>query len=227
MRQNSPLSCGTHPINSMTLAVIIALGTCLFLPPASVASPQDAQAQQNEPAAQPAQTPQPPNPDVPPEKPAPPSATQPSSTQPSATQEKSCPSGETASDKSCKTKKQSKKSKAAKDATPAPAAQAPPSDAPKVVIKEGSTPEPTVQLSQGMPENQIPPQKKTTDLLSDTDVNLKKISAHQLNASQQDVVTQIHTYIDQAKAAVSAGDEQRGHLLANKAYLLSEELLKR
>jgi hypothetical protein len=211
----------------MTLAVIIALGACLLSPPATTAMPQDPQQPQSEPTTSQTQSAPPSKSDAPEEKRAQPSTPQPPTAQPSPAQEKPPASSEAPADKSTKTKK-SKKGKTAKETTPPPPAPAPPSDAPKVVVKEGSTPEPTVQLSQGMSEDQISKQKQTTeDLLSNTDENLKKIAALQLNASQQDMVAQIHTYMDQAKAAVSAGDVQRGHNLANKARLLSEDLLKR
>jgi len=227
MPENGRLGYPMHPIYRMTLAVIIVLGSCLVSSTAT-AVPQDAQKPDSEAATPQSQVPPPSNPDAPAEKQAQPSTSQPATTQPAATQEKPPSSSETPADKSTKKKKQSKKGKTAKETSPPPPAQASPSDAPKVVVKEGSTPEPTVQLSQGMSEDQISNQKQTTEqLLSSTDENLKKISAQQLNASQQDMVKQIYTYMDQAKAAVSAGDVQRGRNLAYKARLLSDDLLKR
>lgn len=68
--------------------------------------------------------------------------------------------------------------------------------------------------------------QNTTQLLAATDTNLKQISSRQLNPSQQDSVSQIRKYIEQAKAAEQAGDVQRAHNLASKALLLSDDLAK-
>jgi len=59
-----------------------------------------------------------------------------------------------------------------------------------------------------------------------TDENLKKIEGRQLTASQQDMVNQVKEFIDQSKKAVATGHLERGHNLAQKAHLLSEELVK-
>jgi hypothetical protein len=54
---------------------------------------------------------------------------------------------------------------------------------------------------------------------------LKKIAGTQLTANQQDMVNQIHQFMDQSKSAVTAGDLERARTLAWKAQLLSEELV--
>jgi hypothetical protein len=66
--------------------------------------------------------------------------------------------------------------------------------------------------------------ESTNQLLATSDANLKKVSGRPLNASQQDTVKQIKSYIDQAKNAAKAGDAQRAYNLAVKANLLSAEL---
>ena len=104
-------------------------------------------------------------------------------------------------------------------ATP-PAAPCPPA---KIVVNNGSSPEPSIQLTG--PE--APHQNDTAaQLLATTDDNLKKIAALQLTASQQEMVSQIHQFVDQSKAAVTAGDAGRARMLALKAQTLSEELTK-
>ena len=61
---------------------------------------------------------------------------------------------------------------------------------------------PAVQLAPGVSDEQASSQRQsTTQLLATTDTNLKQISARQLNASQQDSVSQIRKYMEQAKAA--------------------------
>ncbi|MGA8152271.1 MAG: hypothetical protein WB952_15065 [Terriglobales bacterium] len=92
-------------------------------------------------------------------------------------------------------------------------------------MRNGSTTDPTVAISPGLSEQQISQQMKKTDqLLAAADANLKVISGRQLSASQQDTVTQIKSFIEQAKTASSSGDVQRAYNLANKANLLSVDL---
>jgi hypothetical protein len=96
----------------------------------------------------------------------------------------------------------------------------------KVVVKNGGTAEPAVQLSPPLSEEQASHQRENTDgLLATTDSNLKQMSAHSLTPGQQDTVAQIRSYMQQAKAASSAGDLERAYNLAFKARLLSDELL--
>jgi hypothetical protein len=68
--------------------------------------------------------------------------------------------------------------------------------------------------------------QNTTQLLAATDANLKQISSRAMNSSQQDSISQIRKYMEQAKAAEQAGDVQRAHNLASKALLLSDDLVK-
>jgi hypothetical protein len=105
---------------------------------------------------------------------------------------------------------------------------APPSDPPeKVVVRDGSTAEPTVKLSPPMSQKQSSTQLRNTDnLLAGTESNLKQISGRTLNSAQQETVKQIHSYMDQARKAVSDGDLDRGRNLAFKAHLLSDDLVK-
>jgi hypothetical protein len=138
------------------------------------------------------------------------SSSQPVSPQPDSTAKKPAATNHT--------KKRRRKHKPA----PAPAA-----GASKTVVPNGSTPDPKVQIAPSLTAEQASHQRQnTTQLLASTDANLKKISTRQLSPSQQDVVKQIHTYMEQAKAAEDAGDLQRARNLAYKAQLLSHELLK-
>lgn len=97
----------------------------------------------------------------------------------------------------------------------------------KVVVRNGSTSDPTVQLSPGLSKGQASNHiQDVNELLAGTEANLKQISGRTLNATQQDTVKQIHLYMEQARAAVEAGDLERGHNLAFKAHLLSDDLVK-
>ncbi len=98
---------------------------------------------------------------------------------------------------------------------------------PKVVVRDGGTAEPTVKLKGGGSPEQASQQRFTTDQLAQaTDANLKKITELSLTPSQQEIVGQIKQFMEKSKAAVAAGDLERGHNLAMKAHLLSDELLK-
>ena len=97
----------------------------------------------------------------------------------------------------------------------------------KKVIRDGGTADPTVHLAPGVSDEQASRQRQsTTELLATTDSNLKQLAARQLNVTQQDSVSQIRKYMEQAKTAEDAGDVQRAQNLASKALLLSDDLVK-
>jgi hypothetical protein len=96
-----------------------------------------------------------------------------------------------------------------------------------VVIHDGGTTEPAIQLTGGASGGEQQSKERSTDqLLASTEDNLKKIGGRQLTSAQQETVTQIHQFMEQSKAAVAVKDMDRGHTLALKANLLSEELTK-
>ena len=97
----------------------------------------------------------------------------------------------------------------------------------KKIVHDGGTTEPAIQLLGGPGGAQASHQRDTTDqLLGSVENNLKQVAGRQLNTSQQEMVNQIEQFIQQSKAAVAAGDVERGHNLAMKAHLLSAELVK-
>jgi hypothetical protein len=98
---------------------------------------------------------------------------------------------------------------------------------PKIVVHDGGTTEPAIQLVGGAGGEKAAGQRSTTDqLVGSTEENLKKISGRQLDSNQLEMLKQIQQFLDQSKAAVAAGDMERGHNLAMKARLLSDELAK-
>ncbi|MGD1023950.1 MAG: hypothetical protein ABR880_14285 [Candidatus Sulfotelmatobacter sp.] len=112
-------------------------------------------------------------------------------------------------------------------ATDAKSTAVKPCQPPIVVIKNGGSKEPTVQLKGDATAEQASQERSTTEqLTAATEENLKKIAERQLSSSQQDVVNQIKDFLEQAKKAIAAGDLERGRNLAMKARLLSDELLK-
>jgi len=101
-----------------------------------------------------------------------------------------------------------------------------PCSPPKKVVRNGGSEEPTIQLIGGSPAQQASRQRSTEQLTAATEENLKKIAERQLSPSRQEMVNQVKQFMDQSKIAVAAGDLERGHNLAQKAHLLSEELVK-
>jgi hypothetical protein len=97
---------------------------------------------------------------------------------------------------------------------------------PKKVVRDGGSSEPKVQLTGGTTAERASEKSSTEQLEAATQKNLKKAEARELSPSQREIVTQIKQFLEQSKAAVTAGDLERGHNLALKANLLSEELVK-
>lgn len=95
----------------------------------------------------------------------------------------------------------------------------------KIIVKNGGSDEAPVEL-----KGDTPAAKASSDLLNTEQLhlvtvdNLKKIEGRQLTENQQEMVNQIKQFMDQSKAAVADGDLERGHNLAMKARLLSDEL---
>lgn len=96
----------------------------------------------------------------------------------------------------------------------------------KVVVRNGSTSEPTSKLAPTVPTNIAAQQAVVTEqLLTAAENNLKQATTRRLDAEQIAVVEQIRNYIGQSRAATKSGDVQRGHNLAVKARLLSDDLV--
>ncbi len=108
-----------------------------------------------------------------------------------------------------------------------PAAKTPgPCTPSKVVVRQGGTSEPSIQLAGGPADQTAHQRDIANQILGSADANLKKIAGHQLSSNQQDMVNQIRQFMDQSKAAIDSGDLERAHTLAWKAQVLSEELVK-
>ena len=87
----------------------------------------------------------------------------------------------------------------------------------------GST-EPSVQLKGAADEQQQ--RQSTEQIAAATEDNLKKIAGRPLDTGQQQTLSQVKQFMEQSKAAIAEGDVERGHDLAMKARLLSDELIK-
>lgn len=205
------------------------LGTFLWLlrPPGSTAPAahaiafwQAVQPQQNEPNASSQQSsaaPQPPDQQETPAKPAPQPPTAASPLCPQNSQPGSTVKADCTPQKANGARTRKHKTHAAE----VPAATGPT----KTVVRNGGTPEPTIDLSPRVSQQQTSHQlEETNQRLAAADANLKKIAGRQLSASQQDTLKQIKSYLVEAKAAKDGGDVQRAYNLAVKANLLSAEL---
>jgi len=96
----------------------------------------------------------------------------------------------------------------------------------KTVVRKGSTSDPTAVLTPGATTETNYSRQTTADLLAATDANLKQAKSRSLNPNQVETVNQIQLFVERANAAMKEGDLDRGHNLALKANLLSDDLVK-
>jgi hypothetical protein len=78
------------------------------------------------------------------------------------------------------------------------------------------------QLSPG---DQATYERKTNDDIAVAERNLQQAGGRQLSASQQDIAEKIRSFVDQSREASKAADWTRAQNLAEKARLLSVELV--
>jgi hypothetical protein len=106
----------------------------------------------------------------------------------------------------------------------------PPTHKPKKSEPATEQPEPAhpdaPQMSpQLSPNDQAAYERKTNEDLSVADKNLESATGHQLNAAQKDLDEKIRSFVSQSRDASKAGDWARAQNLAQKARLLSVELV--
>ena len=98
----------------------------------------------------------------------------------------------------------------------------------KVVVRHGSVDEPTAQIVTGMPPEEANRLRQHAEqLLKSSEETLKGADQRGFDAQQAETVSQIHNYMEGARLALKEGDVSRGHTLALKAGLLTNDLLKR
>jgi hypothetical protein len=97
----------------------------------------------------------------------------------------------------------------------------------KIVVREGGAREPAGQIAPGITPSEATRQRQNADqMLVYTDGQLKVLAERTLNARQQETVAQIRNYADGARSALKEGDVRRANTLAQKAYLLADDLVK-
>jgi hypothetical protein len=98
----------------------------------------------------------------------------------------------------------------------------------KVVVRHGGTTEALPQMAPVAPQHQDSVERrKSGQLLTATETNLKSLVGKMLTAEQQAAVAQVRQFMEQSRAALDAGDLTQGYNLAEKANVLSEELNKK
>lgn len=95
----------------------------------------------------------------------------------------------------------------------------------KTIVKQGGTTEPAIQLVGAPGGTSSVQERDTSQKLQSTEDNLKKMESEKLDSNQQDMIKQIRQFMHESKTATAAGDLERASTLADKAKLLSEELL--
>ncbi len=133
-------------------------------------------------------------------------------------------------------------------ATPPPPIPAPPPSSPSVAIpattpvpaprrpseaqssgegdSESATRKPALQITPELsPGDQASYERKTADDLAVAEKNLGQANGKQLSAAQQDLVAKITSFASESRDASKSGDWARAQNLAQKARLLSVELL--
>jgi hypothetical protein len=107
------------------------------------------------------------------------------------------------------------------------AASAPNGAPHKIVVREGGASEPAALIAPGMTPAEATHQRHNAEqLLGATDDKLKRLAGRTLDAKQQETVGQIRNYMEGARSALKEGDVRRANTLAQKAHLLSEDLVK-
>jgi hypothetical protein len=103
----------------------------------------------------------------------------------------------------------------------------PPETPRKVVVREGGAREPAEQIVPGLSPAEAARQRQNAEQwLNSTDRELKQLPERSLNPEQQETIGQIRNYMDGAHQALREGDVRRASTLAEKAHLLSDDLVK-
>jgi len=101
-----------------------------------------------------------------------------------------------------------------------------PPPAPETTTPQPTQPAPDASINAPMTNQQAERQRQqTSNLLGAAESNLTNIR-RALNVDEQNMVAQIRNYIAQSRKAMTDGDLERAYNLANKANLLSSELVK-
>ncbi len=118
------------------------------------------------------------------------------------------------------------------DAGPATAPASPPANNTVAVAHPPAnpapeTPPPDKAIAADVSSAQLNQQKQTTaQLLETTEKTLGGLN-HTLSHDEEEIVTQVRSYVAQSRKATTDGDFERAYNLATKAHLLSDALIKK
>jgi hypothetical protein len=103
-----------------------------------------------------------------------------------------------------------------------------PNGAPRqIVVREGGASEPAAQIAPDIPPAEAARERQNAEQwLGTADDQLKRLATRTLDERQQETVGQIRNYMDGARSALKEGDVRRASTLAEKAQLLSDDLVK-
>jgi neural Wiskott-Aldrich syndrome protein len=108
---------------------------------------------------------------------------------------------------------------------PAPPPHKQSAEPPTTETPEQSRP-PAPQISPGLsPNDQATYKNKTDEDISVAEKNLQQSADKRLSAAQNDLVEKIKSFVSQSREAIKADDWARAQNLAQKARVLSEELV--
>ena len=102
--------------------------------------------------------------------------------------------------------------------TPAPAPTPEPTPAP-------AKPAPPTITQRISPAQEAELRSQTEKSIAEAETNLRQASGHQLNDVQRDMAEKIRNFLTQAREAGDQPDWNRAHILADKARLLSVDLV--
>jgi hypothetical protein len=107
-----------------------------------------------------------------------------------------------------------------------PATQAPKNCPPeKTIVRQGGIAEQSIQLAGGSAGDQAQKKDAASQMIAATEQNLNKLTGRQLSNAERESVIQIRQFVEQSRAALTAGNLERAQTLAWKAKLLSEDLI--
>jgi hypothetical protein len=96
-----------------------------------------------------------------------------------------------------------------------------------VIVRQGGTKEPSIELVGGASGSQATQLRDTDNrILKSAEDNLAKLTGRTLTPNQQDLVNQTRQFVEEAKAAIAAGELERARTLASKAQQLSQDLVQ-
>lgn len=107
-------------------------------------------------------------------------------------------------------------------ARPAVRAASTPVIEPEPIVPKASPPRISMRLS---PAQESDYRQRTMQSIAVAEKNLHSVNSSTLSVPQQDLVEKIRSFLSQSREAIRSGDLPRAHILAQKAQVLSEELI--